>query len=147
MLLNSPILKSRKLSEVTLGSPRGSFSITSIKKCLKLSIKAAGVACSPTLEGVACGLTLEDAASRIPSSFVAYGPIACEDKGVTSLGIPKVTSLDRRLFEVAIRVLDRSAGFFLEIVFFFPKGETIGMFKHFKGLPRIFKRTLFSEIV
>ena len=52
------------------------------------AIKAAGVACGPVLEGVACGPTLEDAASGIPSSFVACGPVACEDKRVTSLGIP-----------------------------------------------------------
>jgi hypothetical protein len=110
------------------------------------------VACGPALEGVACALALEDAgiplpikeaggacgpaledaASKITSYFVACGPVACEDKGVTSLGIPKVTSLDRRLFEAAIRILDRTAGLFLEIVFFFPEGDTIGMFKPFK---------------
>jgi hypothetical protein len=83
---------SRKLSEVTLESPRRSFLITSIKERLKFSIKAASVACGPTLENVgiplpikeiggAYGLALEDATSRIPSFCVACGS-ALKDVGI-----------------------------------------------------------------
>jgi hypothetical protein len=89
---------------------------------IPLPIKAASRAYGPTLE---------DAASEIPSSYVACGLVACEDKGVT---ISKVTnilvpsSLNRCLFEAEVRILDHSIGLFLEIVLFFPEGETIGMF-------------------